>query len=74
EDIGALTGRLEELRGMDKEALKGFYKRRLREPRTPGKGAGLGLIDVARRSAAPLDFSIRELGDRFGFLSLRAIV
>jgi hypothetical protein len=74
EDIEVLTQRLEELQGMDKDALKGFYKRRLREPRAGSAGAGLGLIDLARRSSGPFSYSIRDLDARFGFFSLTVVV
>ena len=72
--VGALALRLEELRAMDKAELKTLYKERLRGPRLSAGGAGLGLIDVARRATRPLSWSFREIGDRYRFFSLSVII
>jgi len=73
-DEGPLSSRLEELLGMDKPGLKAMYKERLRGPRLPVGGAGLGLIDVARRAAQPLSWSFRQIDDRYCFFSLSVII
>lgn len=52
EDLPALLARVEALAGMDRAALRAMHKQRLREGPSPSGGAGVGLIDVARRSAA----------------------
>ena len=56
EDGRALTARIAALAPLDKAQLKAAYKEQLRKPREslPSKGAGLGLLDIARRSTAPL--------------------
>lgn len=52
--------RIAELATLDKAALKAAYKTQLHKPRDPGaaSGAGLGLIDIARRAGAPLRASL----------------
>ncbi|WZB74448.1 DUF6272 family protein [Achromobacter insuavis] len=52
--------RIQQLAALDKAALKAEYKTQLHKPRTPGvaSGAGLGLIDIARRAGAPLEASL----------------
>jgi hypothetical protein len=50
-DLPALVARIEALAAMDAAALKALLRQRLREAPSAGGGAGVGLIDVARRSA-----------------------
>lgn len=68
--------RTQSLAKLDKLELKNLYKEQLRKPRTneAGSGAGLGLIEVARRSALPLSASLTPVGDAHGFLSIRAVI
>lgn len=68
--------RKQSLAKLDKLELKNLYKEQLRKPRTneAGSGAGLGLIEVARRSALPLSASLTPVGDAHGFLSIRAVI
>ncbi|MDA8426354.1 MAG: SiaB family protein kinase [Treponema sp.] len=74
-DVPELRSRLEELNGLDKEGLKRLYKRRLREGPPPGSsGAGLGLVDIARRSSGKLEYSFSPLDDAHEFFSLGARV
>jgi hypothetical protein len=61
---------------MDKLELKAAYKEQLRKPREEGalSGAGLGLIDVARKSSQPLAATLSDLGGGRVFLSVRAVI
>ena len=66
-----------ELSGLDKVQLKAAYKEQLRKPRedaAAASGAGLGLIDMARKASAPLQATLRNLADGRSFLSLCAVV
>ncbi|MEO5335881.1 MAG: SiaB family protein kinase [Magnetospirillum sp. WYHS-4] len=74
EDVPALTGRIEHLRGLDKLELKALYKERLRTPRIDGGSAGLGLIHIARIATSPLEYLVRPVNDRQAFFSLRAVI
>ncbi len=60
EDGESLVARIKELATLDKAALKAEYKAQLHKPRAQGvaSGAGLGLIDNARRAGAPLEASL----------------
>lgn len=73
-DGEALLAQLETLAGLDKAQLKAAYKEQLRKPREASapSGAGLGLIDIARKSSAPLRGALRPLADGRAFLSLQA--
>jgi hypothetical protein len=71
EDGALLMARLEELSGMDKAALKARYKEQMRrEVPEGGHGAGLGLIDMARKASAPLEYSLIPERDGYAFFSL----
>lgn len=76
EDGAALTNRIQALSQLDKPALKSLYKEQLRQPRTEGAstGAGLGLIDVARKSTAPLQCSLDPLSAGRAFFTIRATI
>lgn len=52
------------------------YKEQLRRPRDSGcaSGAGLGLLDIARKSSEPLAASLKEQPDGRAFFSLRAVI
>ncbi|HXH01887.1 MAG TPA: biofilm regulation protein kinase SiaB [Candidatus Competibacteraceae bacterium] len=74
-DGAALVARIEHLAGLDKGQLKAAYKEQLRKPREPGAtGAGLGLIDMARKASAPLACSLCALNDGQAFFSLRVVI
>ncbi len=75
QDGEALCARIQTLAAMDKLQLKAAYKEQLRKPRdesTPDGGAGLGLIDIARKASTPFSCALRpeSSGSRL-FFSLR---
>lgn len=74
----ALVARVGELAGMDKAGLKAAFKAQLRVPREAASptdgGAGLGLIDMARKASKPLDCSLQRIDDRHSFFSLRVVL
>lgn len=75
DDAARLAAILDRLRGMDKEELKAFYKeQRRREPDAGSKGAGLGLIDTARKASEPLSYQMADVDDRYAFLSINAVI
>lgn len=75
-DAERLQQRIAELAPLDKVALKARYKEQLRRPRdeVQASGAGLGLIDIARKASAPLQAQcIPGPGDKI-FFSLTALI
>lgn len=71
----ALLSRVENLATLDKAQLKQAYKEQLRRPREPeaSTGAGLGLLDIARKSSAPLTANLTAVaGSGRAFFSLKA--
>ena len=73
-DARGVLEAVEALDGLDAPALKRLYKQRLRQPRESGteSGAGLGLLDMARKSSAPLQASLTTLTDSRCFFTLTA--
>jgi len=70
-DTEALGRRLDAVAAMDKSALKAAYKDQLRRERGPDEnGAGLGLIEIARRATRPLEYSFTPLADGRAYFSL----
>jgi hypothetical protein len=73
-DIRDAITHLDKLKGFDKQGLKAAYKDQMRKEPQPGKGAGLGLIDMARKTSEPLQYSISDIDEQYGFFSLKATI
>jgi hypothetical protein len=73
-DGDALIYRIDALAKMDKEQLKAAYKTQLRQPRDEHGSAGLGLIDMSRKSSVPLSASLTPFNECCCFFSLRATI
>ena len=70
-----VCARIEELAILDKAQLKAAYKEQLRKPREEGDGAGLGLIDMARKASEPLSCSLRPVNaGQLLFFTLRVVI
>jgi hypothetical protein len=76
DDGEALLNRIRHLALLDKVELKQLYKQQLRQPRQDDQptGAGLGLIEIARKSSQPLEASLGETLQGKAFFSLRVII
>nr|WP_274377981.1 SiaB family protein kinase [Pseudomonas sp. S9] len=61
---------------LEKPQQKIAYKEQLRKPREDGasSGAGLGLLDIARKSSSPMRTSLQEQKDGRFFFSLSAVI
>lgn len=74
-DIPGLVGKIEKLILLDKTELKKLYKETLKQEIAPDSlGAGIGLIDMARKASYPLEYSITKLDDQYSFFTLKAVV
>jgi hypothetical protein len=71
-----LLERVSQLALLDKAELKSLYKEQLRRPRDEqqSSGAGLGLIEIARKTTAPLECSLDPLDAGRAFFTLRATI
>jgi hypothetical protein len=74
-DVADLTTRLERLAGMDKAELKTLYKEQLRKERNPDDGgAGLGLIEMARRASEPMRYTFTPIDSGSTYFSLCVVI
>lgn len=75
-DLPGLVSKVEQLQGLDKAGLKALYKEQLRKPRREGveTGAGLGLIDMARKASQPVSCAVRPIDGEHSFFSLMTVI
>lgn len=74
-DVPALTQKIDYLRTLDVAGLKAYYKEERRKPVPDNAiGAGLGLIDMARKTSLPLEYAIQEVDSEMVFFNLKAVV
>lgn len=63
---------LSKINSLDKDGLKQLYKKTMREGRLSEKGgAGLGFIDIARKTGNKLDFHFEKVNDKVSFFLLK---
>ena len=74
-DAAVLRSRLETLRSLDKDAMKAYYKEKIKEPpEIDSKGATIGLIEIARRSSSPIEFDFMDVNEQKIFFCLKAYI
>lgn len=74
-DIAPLQDKLNRVANSNKEELKKLYKEQMKKEPEPGKrGAGLGVIDFARRASQPIEFSFERINETFSFYEIKVIV
>jgi hypothetical protein len=80
-EVEALKGRLEEINLLDAAGLKEEYRRIMKSKKGVGKdglsdkgGAGLGFIDMARKSGNKIRFDFEKINDELSFFSLRMTI
>ena len=74
-DIPPLRSQLEIIASLDKDGLKKLYREQIKKDVTPGKvGAGIGLIDIARKASQPIEYCFEPIDDRFSFYEIKVFV
>ena len=64
--------KLEKIKGKDKDQLQAYFKQKMKEEPDPSsKGAGLGFIDMARKSNGLIDYNIERIDDQTSFFSMQ---
>lgn len=75
ENIDALKARLEQINSLDKEGLKNLYKEIITTGNLSEKGgAGLGFVDMARKSGNKLIYSFEPIDGNYSFFCLKTII
>lgn len=71
EKIPPLKSRLDQVNSLDKEGLKQLYKEtRLSTTFDENSGAGIGIIDIARKAESRLEYNFEELDNKYSLFSL----
>lgn len=73
--IEDLKERLEKINGLDRDGLKTLYKEIIKNSELSEKGgAGLGFVDMARKSGRPLEYDFQKVDDENSFFSLKTTI
>lgn len=66
-----IKDKVDYINSLSKEELKNLYHERRKLPaESESKGAGLGLIDIVRKSENPIEYEIKPLDNQMNFLHL----
>ena len=73
---GVLKERIDHLNSLDKQGLKQYFKERSRgENNNPeSAGAGIGLIEIARRTTSKIDYSLTPCGDGLMYFTMSVAI
>ena len=75
ENVDKLKKTLERINGLDKDGLKELYKEIIKNTTISEKGgAGLGFVDMARKSGEKIEYSFPELNAEYSFFCLKVNV
>jgi len=71
-DIDSLTEKIDHLNSLDRQGLRQFYKEMIRSDNTnkDSQGAGLGLIEIARRATSPIGYSFEPFTEGLSFFTM----
>lgn len=73
--VADLQASLELINSLDKEGLSNLYKQQIVEGRISEKGgAGLGLIDIAKKSGEKLGYQFKEINSSVSFFILTSTI
>lgn len=72
ENVQFLKEKIDYLNTLDKVQLRKYYKEQLKQENNnpESRGAGLGMIEIARRASSPIEYEFRELDDGKIFFSM----
>ena len=71
-NIEGLKSKLDQINNLDKEGLKVLYKDLIKTSELSEKGgAGLGFVDIARKSGQKLEFDFEKINEENSFFSFK---
>lgn len=72
-DVEALCAHIDTVNAMDREELKSQYRKHMRRDVAPeALGAGLGLLDIAKRSSKKMTYAVMDIDADNKFFTLTA--
>ena len=70
--VEKLESNLSKLISMNKDELKAFYKEKRRSAKEDdSKGAGIGFIEMARKSTKPIEYSFETIDSEYSFFTIK---
>ncbi|BEH10464.1 MULTISPECIES: SiaB family protein kinase [Geobacter] len=73
DDVELLRTRIDHIKAQAPDELKKLIRQQLRAEVQPGAmGAGIGLMEMAKRASGRLEYSVRPVDDRHSFFTLTA--
>lgn len=73
--IDDLKERLDKINSLDKDGLKNLYKDIIKNTEISDKGgAGLGFVDMARKSGRKLEYEFEDMNDSLSFFCLKTTI
>ncbi len=74
-NVDGLKSKIDEINKLDKNGQKQLYKQIMRnKPMTEKGGAGLGLVDMARKSGEKLSYHFRNMDRELSFFSIKTTI
>jgi len=75
ENVEKLKEKLDHINTLDKDGLKSFYKELLKTAQLSEKGgAGLGFVDIARKSGQRLEYDFKPVDDIYNFFCFKTTI
>ena len=75
EKVAGLKQNLEHVNSLNKDGLSSLYKKQIKEGRISDKGgAGLGFIDIAKKTGSKLLYQFKTLNDDLSFFILTSTI
>ena len=73
EKVEKIKAKCEKVNAMNKDELKAYYQELIRgeRPKDDSRGAGLGIVDIARKCDSPIKCTIDHVDDKMSFISLK---
>jgi hypothetical protein len=73
--VEELSERLDKINSLDRDGLKALYKEIIKNTQLSSKGgAGLGFVDMARKSGQKLEYDFQKIDDDHSFFSLQTCI
>jgi hypothetical protein len=73
--VPEIVEKLDRINSLDREGLKDLYKNIIKNGQLSDKGgAGLGFVDMARKSGRKLRFDFEQINESFTFFSLKTTI
>jgi hypothetical protein len=72
ENIELIKNRIDHLNTLDKKQLRQYHKEKLRsdDDNPESKGAGLGLIEIARRATKPIGYRFESCNENLSYFTM----